>query len=89
MNDGSYILALGTVLFTLFVVLVERKVLAYAMRRVGPILMGRNGGFQIAFDLVKLVTKETFLIPRPTTSLAPMFLALLYCCQLMFSQTFI
>ena len=43
----------------------------------------------IAFDLVKLVTKETFLIPRPTTSLAPMFLALLYCCQLMFSQTFI
>jgi NADH-quinone oxidoreductase subunit H len=89
MNDGSYILALGTVLFTLFVVLVERKVLAYAMRRVGPILMGRNGAFQIAFDLVKLVTKETFLIPRPTTSLAPMFLALLYCCQLMFSQTFI
>ena len=89
MNDGSYILALGTVLFTLFVVLVERKVLAYAMRRVGPILMGRNGAFQIAFDLVKLVTKETFLIPRPTTSLAPMFLALLYCCQLMFSQTFV
>ena len=89
MNDGSYILALGTVLFTLFVVLVERKVLAYAMRRVGPILMGRNGAFQISFDLVKLVTKETFLIPRPTTSLAPMFLALLYCCQLMFSQTFI
>jgi NADH:ubiquinone oxidoreductase subunit H len=89
MNDGSYILALGTVLFTLFVVLVERKVLAYAMRRVGPILMGRNGAFQIAFDLVKLVTKETFLIPRPTTSLAPMFLALTYCCQLMFSQTFI
>ena len=89
MNDSSYILALYLVLFTLFVVLVERKLLAYAMRRVGPILMGRNGAFQIGFDLVKLVTKETFLIPRPTTTLAPIFLALLYCCQLLFSQTFI
>ena len=89
MNDSSYILALYLVLFTLFVVLVERKLLAYAMRRVGPILMGRNGAFQIGFDLVKLVTKETFLIPRPTTSLAPIFLVLLYCCQLLFSQTFI
>jgi NADH:ubiquinone oxidoreductase subunit H len=89
MNDSSYILALFTVLFTLFVVLVERKLLAYAMRRVGPVLMGRNGAFQIGFDLVKLVTKETFLIPRPTTTLAPIFLALTYCCQLLFSQTFI
>ena len=89
MNDSSYILALYLVLFTLFVVLVERKLLAYAMRRVGPVLMGRNGAFQIGFDLVKLVTKETFLIPRPTTSLAPVFLTLLYCCQLLFSQTFI
>jgi hypothetical protein len=51
--------------------------------------MGRNGAFQIGFDLVKLVTKETFLIPRPTTTLAPIFLALTYCCQLLFSQTFI
>ena len=89
MNDSSYMLALFTVLFTLFVVLVERKLLAYAMRRVGPVLMGRNGAFQIGFDLVKLVTKETFLIPRPTTTLAPIFLALTYCCQLLFSQTFI
>lgn len=89
MNDSSFILALFLVLFTLFVVLVERKLLAYAMRRVGPVLMGRNGAFQIGFDLVKLVTKETFLIPRPTTSLAPIFLALTYCCQLLFSQTFI
>lgn len=89
MNEASLIIALFTVLFTLFVVLTERKLLAYAMRRVGPILMGRNGAFQIVFDLVKLVSKETFLIPRPTTALAPIFLALLYCCQLLFSQTFI
>ena len=89
MNDSSFILALFTVLFTLFVVLTERKLLAYAMRRVGPVLMGRNGAFQIVFDLVKLVSKETFLIPRPTTALAPIFLTLTYCCQLLFSQTFI
>lgn len=89
MNDSSFIVALFTVLYTLFVVLTERKLLAYAMRRVGPILMGRNGAFQIVFDLVKLLSKETFLIPRPTTTLAPIFLALTYCCQLLFSQTFI
>lgn len=59
------------------------------MRRLGPTLMGRNGAFQIALDLFKLLTKETFLIPRPTTALAPVFLTLLYCCQLLFSQNFV
>ena len=82
-------IAFFTVLYTLFVVLTERKLLAFAMRRIGPILMGRNGAFQIALDLFKLVTKETFLIPRPTSALAPIFLALLYCCQLLFSQNFV
>lgn len=51
--------------------------------------MGRNGAFQIGLDLVKLLTKEIFLIPRPTTALAPIFLALLYSTQLLFSQNFI
>lgn len=55
----------------------------------GPTLMGRNGAFQIALDLIKLMTKEIFLIPRPTTALAPLFLALLYASQLLFSQNFI
>lgn len=89
MSESGLIIALFTILFTLFVVLTERKLLAYAMRRVGPTLMGRNGAFQIALDLFKLVTKETFLIPRPTTALAPIFLTLLYSCQLMFSQNFV
>lgn len=89
MSESVLILVLLMILFTLFVVLVERKLLAYAMRRMGPSLMGRNGAFQIAADLFKLVTKEVFLIPRPTTSLAPVFLALLYCFQLLFSQNFI
>jgi len=89
MSEVGLIIALFTILLTLFVVLTERKLLAYAMRRMGPTLMGRNGAFQIALDLFKLVTKETFLIPRPTTMLAPVFLTLLFCCQLMFSQNFV
>lgn len=89
MSEGSLILALFTILITLFVVLLERKFLAYAQRRMGPAVMGRNGLFQIILDLVKLVTKEIFLIPRSTTMLAPIILSLLYGTQLAFSQNFI
>lgn len=89
MSEMALIISLFTVLLALFVVLVERKFLAYAQRRMGPAVMGRNGAFQIALDLVKLLTKEIFLIPRPSTALAPIFLAFLYAFQLMFSQNFI
>lgn len=89
MSELALILSLTTVLLALFVVLTERKFLAYAQRRMGPAVMGRNGALQIALDLVKLLTKEIFLIPRPTSALAPVFLALLYGIQLMFSQNFI
>lgn len=74
---------------SLFVVLTERKLLAFAQRRMGPSIMGRNGSLQIALDLFKLLSKDIFLIPRPTTLLAPIFLALLYFIQLSFTQTFI
>jgi NADH:ubiquinone oxidoreductase subunit H len=77
------------VLLTLFVVLTERKLLAYAQRRMGPAIMGRNGAFQIGLDLIKLLSKEIFIIPRPSSSLAPIFLAFLYAVQLTFSQNFI
>jgi NADH-quinone oxidoreductase subunit H len=73
----------------LFVTLTERKLLAYAMRRLGPTFMGRNGAFQIALDLFKMLNKEIFLIPRPTSSLAPIFLALLFSSQIWFSQNFV
>lgn len=89
MSEFALILSFVSVLLTLFVVLTERKFLAYAQRRMGPAVMGRNGAFQIALDLVKLLTKEIFLIPRPSTALAPIFLALLYATQLTFSQNFI
>lgn len=89
MSEFAVLLSLFTVFLTLFVVLVERKFLAYAQRRMGPAVMGRNGAFQIALDLVKLLTKEIFLIPRPTSALAPIFLSFLYATQLLFSQNFI
>ena len=89
MSELALIVSLLSVLLALFVVLVERKFLAYAQRRMGPAVMGRNGAFQIALDLVKLLTKEIFLIPRPSTALAPIFLSILYAFQLMFSQNFI
>jgi NADH:ubiquinone oxidoreductase subunit H len=89
LSELSLLIALLTVLLTLFVVLTERKFLAYAQRRMGPAVMGRNGAFQIALDLIKLLTKEIFLIPRPSSALAPLILALLYSTQLIFSQNFI
>jgi NADH-quinone oxidoreductase subunit H len=89
MSELSLILSLIAILVTLFVVLLERKFLAYAQRRMGPAVMGRNGLFQIVLDLVKLLTKETFLIPRPSSMLAPFFLALLYGVQIAFAQHFV
>lgn len=89
MSETALILALLSVFISLFIVLTERKFLAYAQRRMGPALMGRNGAFQLALDLVKLMTKEVFLVPRPTTALAPVFLSLLFAFHLLFSQNFI
>ena len=89
MSETAILTSILTVLLSFFVVLTERKFLAYAQRRMGPAIMGRNGAFQIALDLVKLLTKEIFLIPRPTSALAPIFLALLYGFHLCFSQNFI
>ena len=83
------LISIITVLLTLFVVLLERKFLAYAQRRMGPTIMGRNGAFQIALDLIKLLSKEIFLIPRPSSMAAPIFLSLLFATQLSFSQIFI
>jgi len=88
-SETALIFSLLTISITLFTVLLERKFLAYAQRRMGPSIMGRNGAFQIVLDLVKLLTKELFLIPRPTTVAAPIFLSLLYAVQLMFSQNFV
>ena len=63
--------------------------LAFAQRCMGPTLLGRNGAFQIFADLFKMLSKEIFLIPRPTTSAAPVVLSLLFSTQLLFSINFI
>lgn len=89
MHEAALLSALFVVLLTLFVVLTERKLLAFAQRRMGPTLMGRNGAFQILADLFKMLTKEIFLIPRPATVMAPIFLSLLFATQLLFSLNFI
>lgn len=89
MHELVLLSSLVVVLLTLFVVLLERKLLAFAQRRMGPTLMGRNGALQIVADLFKMLTKEVFLIPRPTTSLAPVFLSLLFVTQLLFSLNFV
>ena len=77
MSETGLIVCLMSVLFLLFIALTERKVFAYIMRRVGPVLMGRNGAFQIGADLIKCLSKELFFIPRPTSALAPVFIALM------------
>lgn len=89
MSEIGFLISIITIVFALFVILVERKLLAYAMRRVGPMIMGRNGVLQILLDLVKLLSKETFLIPRPTSVLAPIFLTLFFTIQLMFAHNYV
>ena len=88
-SEVSWIISIFTILISLAVVLTERKFLAYAQRRMGPAIMGRNGAGQLALDLLKLLTKEIFFIPRPTAVTAPIFLSLLYAVQVLFSQNFI
>ena len=89
MHELALLSSLLVVLLTLFTVLFERKVLAFAQRRMGPTLLGRNGSLQILADLFKMLTKEVFLIPRPTTTLAPICLSLLFMTQLLFSLNFV
>jgi len=89
LHELALLSSLLVVLLTLFVVLLERKILSYAQRRMGPTLMGRNGALQILADLFKMLSKEVFLIPRPTTVAAPIFLSLLFSTQLLFSLNFI
>jgi len=89
MNELVLILIILFVLLTLYIVLLERKILAAYQRRVGPTLMGRNGAFQILNDLFKMLSKEVFLIPHINTTLLPVVLSLLFSTQILFSLNFI
>lgn len=89
MTDLALILLIVFILFCLFVVLVERKFLAHAQRRFGPSIAGRNGWLQIILDLIKLATKELFIVPSILTSLIPGLIGLFFTIQLLFIQNFV
>ena len=89
MNEFALLLLVLFVLLTLYIVLLERKILAAYQRRVGPTLMGRNGSFQIVNDLFKMLSKEIFLIPHINSTLLPVVLSLLFSTQILFSLNFI
>lgn len=89
MHELALLSSFLLVLLTLFVILTERKLLAFAQRRMGPTLMGRNGAFQILADLFKMLSKEIFIIPRPASVMAPIILSLLFASQLLFSLNFV
>ena len=89
MTDLALILLIVFILFCLFVVLVERKFLAHAQRRFGPSIAGRNGWLQIVLDLIKLATKELFIIPSILTSIVPGLIGLFFTIQLLFIQNFV
>lgn len=89
MSDLALIVIICFILMCLFVVLTERKFLAFAQRRFGPSIAGRNGWFQILLDLVKLATKELFIIPSFLTSIIPTLIALFFVNQILFIQNFI
>jgi len=89
LNEMALLSSLLVVLLALFVILFERKLLATVQRRMGPTLMGRNGALQIVADLFKMLTKEMFILPRPTTTIAPIILSLLLTTQVLFSLNFI
>lgn len=88
-HEFNLILSVIAIVLALFTILVERKLLAFSQRRMGPTLLGRNGALQIVADLFKLLTKELFIIPRPTTVAAPVFLALTLMSQILFNLNFV
>lgn len=89
MSEFALLLVVFFILFCLFVVLVERKFLAHAQRRFGPSIAGRNGYFQIILDLIKLATKELFILPNALTSFVPALISLFFVNQILFIQNFI
>ena len=76
-------------LLSLFTVLLERKLLAYAQRRLGPSIVGRNGSLQLIWDLGKLINKNIFIIPSLVSYNIHLFITLLYVLQLFICLNFI
>lgn len=89
MSEIFLFFTLLCILLCLFVVLTERKLLAHVQRRYGPSIIGRNGWLQIVVDLLKLINKEFFILPKSGSYLLPILIVNFYIIQLMFTQNFI
>ena len=89
LSELYFIINLTIILLCLFVVLTERKLLAHIQRRFGPSIAGRNGWLQIITDLVKLINKEFFFLPKAGSVTLPVYIIFFYIIQLLFIQNFI
>jgi len=89
LSEIFLIFTLLMILLCLFVVLTERKLLAHIQRRYGPSIIGRNGWLQIIVDLLKLINKDFFILPKSGSSLLPILVVNFYIVQLVFTQNFI
>lgn len=89
MSDFFLIFSLIIIMLCLFIVLTERKLLAHIQRRYGPNIIGRNGWLQIIVDLLKLINKEFFFLPKSGSITLPILIILFYITQLLFIQNFI
>lgn len=76
-------------IWSLLLVLLERKFLAFAQRRLGPSILGRNGSLQLFWDLGKLYTKNIFLLPHLLSNESYVILILLYSTQLYICMGFL
>lgn len=83
------IISVMYLLISLFTVLLERKLLAFAQRRLGPSIIGRNGSLQLLWDLGKLLNKNIFIIPHLVVSEIHLFITLMYILQIFICIHFI
>lgn len=89
MSEIFLLTILSIILLCLFVVLTERKLLAHVQRRFGPSIIGRNGWLQILVDLLKLINKEFFFLPKSGSITLPIYIIVFYITQLLFIQNFV
>ena len=69
-------------------ILVERKFLAIAQRRVGPSILGRRGFLQIVADVIKPLFKEVFEQKFQTVTIIAFFIYVLFFSQLIYLSFF-